>query len=521
LKEQIPAVSLALFLILWAITPPVSFLIDKHTLDTDRIVSTLALSWSPHDEIIIESNDDFVLQGWPGNGTFGNPYVISGLEIGTDGNAIHVKDVDCHFTITNCRFFSTAGPYNGQGVLFEGISNGKIENSTFDGIHGGAIIQDSNHCEVSRCLMNSTYIPILLTQCPDSVILNNTIIGRGIYVYGSSNCRIEFNTQLALDNEYPTEGFYLSGNQGCVVRNNTVSNNYYGIWLEEMNGCVLEGNKLHNNGLYFSAYEQVHYEISESDNYVNGLRLGYFQGTMDIVLDGSKYGQIILAGCDNATVRNGSFTNATVGCLAAYSSDCKLVNITARGNVFGLMLFQSFDIDVWKSTLCHNLWGIECDNRNNIDLINNTVVHNEMVGININYGIGCEIKGNLICDNLDLGIAIGGERNVICYNVIGRNGRNAFDYGTGNVWDDNVSLGNYWDDAIEGAVYLVPGPGGGIDRFPNGTAGTYTVFPTTTSPSWIGNLTETQPTMLQAAAVVASVIVIVGAAIFASRRKRF
>ena len=521
MKEQIPAVSLALILILWSITPPVSSLINKHSLDTDSIVSKLGFSWSPHDEIIIESNDDFVLQGWPGNGTFGNPYVISRLEIGTGGNAIHVKDVDCHFKIADCRFFSTAGPYNGQGVLFEGVSNGKIENSTFDGIHGGVIIQDSNHCEVSTCLMNSTYIPILLTQCPESVILNNTIIGRGINVYGSSNCRIEFNKQYGIDNEYPTVGFYLSGNQGCLVRNNTVSNNYYGIWLEEMHGCMLEGNKLHNNGIYFSAYEQVHYEISESDNYVNGLLLGYFQGAKDIVLDGSKFGQIILAGCDNAIVRNGSFNNTTVGCLAAYSSDCKLANVTAQGNVFGLMFFESFDTDVWKSTLSHNLWGVQCDSRNNIDLINNTVVQNEMVGININYGIGCEVKGNLICDNLDLGIAIGGERNIICYNVICRNGRNAYDYGSDNVWDDDVSQGNYWDDAIEGAVYLVPGPGNGIDRFPNGTLGTYTIIPTTTSPSWIGNITEVQPTMLQAAAVVASVIIIVGAAILASRRRHF
>jgi len=521
LKAKCLGICLTLILILWTTISPASSLIDKKPSDTDSMSSKPALSILSHDEILIEGNEGFEIQGWPGNGTSENPYIISGLEIGTGGNAIYVTDVDCYFTISGCRFFSTEGPIHGQGVLFERVSNGRIENSTFDGIHAGVIIQNSNQCEVSECLMNSTNIPILLIQCPDCVVYNNTIFGRGLHISESSNCRIEFNKQLGVDNEYPTVGFYLSNSQGCLVRNNTVSNNYYGVWLENMHGCVLEGNRLDNNGLYFSAYELIHYEISEFHNYVNGLPLGYFQGVTNIVLDGTKYGQIILAGCDNTTVRNGNFTNTTVGCLAAYSSDCSLINVTAKGNVFGFMFFESFGTAVYRSTISHNLRGVQCENRNNIDLINNTVVHNEMAGICINYGIECEIKGNLICDNLDIGIAIAGERNIICYNVIGRNGRNAFDSGTSNVWDDGVSLGNYWDDAVEGAVYLVPGPGHGIDRFPNGPAGTYTIFTTTTTPSWIGNNTDIQQTLLQAAAVVVSVIIIVAAAILVFRRRAF
>ena len=38
-------------------------------------------SYIEHDPIDIRSNDDFETQGWPGNGTENDPYIIEGLTI--------------------------------------------------------------------------------------------------------------------------------------------------------------------------------------------------------------------------------------------------------------------------------------------------------------------------------------------------------------------------------------------------------------------------------------------------------
>jgi hypothetical protein len=73
----------------------------------------------------------------------------------------------------------------------------------------------------------------------------------------------------------------------------------------------------------------------------------------------------------------------------------------------------------------------------------------------------CVLKGYLE------GIIVGGSFNHLYYNRIGDMYReNAYDYGTGNVWDDDVFLGNFWDDAGPQGPYHISGDAGSVDRWP-------------------------------------------------------
>ena len=47
-------------------------------------------SMTLHAPINISSNQDFILQGWPGNGTQANPYMIEALQIDGEENCINI-----------------------------------------------------------------------------------------------------------------------------------------------------------------------------------------------------------------------------------------------------------------------------------------------------------------------------------------------------------------------------------------------------------------------------------------------
>ena len=69
-----------------------------------------------------------------------------------------------------------------------------------------------------------------------------------------------------------------------------------------------------------------------------------------------------------------------------------------------------------------------------------------------------------------------------------------------------------------GAVYVIPGDARSVDRFPNGTVGTYTP---TSIPSnvWIGNssLPFTSPEVLVTLAISVGIIILVGVIVYTKR----
>ncbi|MEM4734541.1 MAG: hypothetical protein QXS20_02400 [Candidatus Thorarchaeota archaeon] len=60
-------------------------------------------SYTPHDPVYVTSDMDFVVQGWPGNGTESDPFVIEGLDIATSGTTcITVQNTTAYFEIRGC-----------------------------------------------------------------------------------------------------------------------------------------------------------------------------------------------------------------------------------------------------------------------------------------------------------------------------------------------------------------------------------------------------------------------------------
>ncbi|MFW9975010.1 MAG: NosD domain-containing protein, partial [Candidatus Thorarchaeota archaeon] len=158
--------------------------------------------YTPHIPIIINSNEDFISQGWSGNGTESNPYVIEGLSIISSETCISISDTNVHFEIRNC-LISASNLSTNNGIAFSNVMNG--------------VIRD--------CFVELHYY--------------------GIYLYSSSFCSL-MNNNATKNLWY---GFYLSSSTSCILTNNTACENKYGFYLSSSSLCILTDNTLYGNGL--------------------------------------------------------------------------------------------------------------------------------------------------------------------------------------------------------------------------------------------------------------------------------
>ena len=102
----------------------------------------------PHGEIRIDSNAEFESQGWPGNGTQENPYIIEGFQIGSS-IGIRIDRTSVFFVIRNCRLVSS-----GTGIYLARLGKGSIENCEIVGSYYGINLF---FCENSTFVKNSIY----------------------------------------------------------------------------------------------------------------------------------------------------------------------------------------------------------------------------------------------------------------------------------------------------------------------------------------------------------------------------
>ncbi|MHA2161705.1 MAG: hypothetical protein ACXABF_04735, partial [Candidatus Thorarchaeota archaeon] len=83
----------------------------------------------PHDPIVINDNQDFETQAWPGNGSESNPFIIDGLNITDFDSCISIIGTTAYFIIRNC-FLRSIGGFSGFAVNLQDVSNGTIEDCT-------------------------------------------------------------------------------------------------------------------------------------------------------------------------------------------------------------------------------------------------------------------------------------------------------------------------------------------------------------------------------------------------------
>jgi parallel beta-helix repeat protein len=239
--------------------------------------SVFEISYDVHAPFNITSDGDFETQGWPGNGSAVNPYLIQNLNItSTDSTCIWVMNTTCHFRIEDCLFVSQVYDYSLYPPIFPitltNTSNGKVESNQF--VDCSAAIsgfQISNY-SISDNELAVSHQGISVDFVNSTVISNNTQgsepCAYGISIGHSRNCTVSFNrfdnitasgimawsvynvqiadnsfTVLASELTFTWTGIEVWGGILCTIERNVLSNfQWIGVDASGSNFTVRDNN---------------------------------------------------------------------------------------------------------------------------------------------------------------------------------------------------------------------------------------------------------------------------------------
>ena len=323
-----------------------------------------------HGAIHINGNADFANQagtnGWQGNGSQENPYIIENYNIDGNGGAycIWIENTSLWFVIRNCTVWNATYIQSlvcGSGIYLTNVTNGTLT---------------SNEC------FSNFY---------------------GIYLYVSSNNTLSNNT--CRDNYY--YNIYLCGSANCTLINNTCFTNRFslGVFLVCTTNLIITGNTLWNIGFVIMGptLENWNTHVMEN-NTVNGLPVYYYKNQNGGSVPADA-GQIILANCTNMDISGHNLTDDSVGIQLGYSHYNYITNNTCASNFRGIYLESSSENRIMYNTCCNNLDGISFWRSHENVIVNNTCTGNNNYGIFLDES-NSTIVANNICSQNSCGLGI-------------------------------------------------------------------------------------------------------------------
>ncbi len=418
----------------------------------------------PHQSIIILSDEDFITQGFPGEGTPSDPYQIENYDITTTfGIGMYVFNTTKSFTISNC-FISALD----WGIVITDIISGTaiIENNTcinhnYDGIYvwgSSQVYLRQNECYGNRngiatdrgeyleikknyCHDNRNGIRLLYSEHSkvmdntlelnhdgiDTYYVKNTIFERNVIVdYGYSGISMWWGKHNRVENNYCTRGVFgivvnMSQNIS-IIENECSKNNQDGIYSNEMDDSLILDN-------FFTK------------NNESGIRI---------------------ARCSKGTVANNTCTeNKDAGIFTYYGSFTSLTppiieDNVCKNNTIGMRVWETHHAIIRNNTCESNGQGILLVDSKYIEIVNNTLLRNRKYGVKIATLLS---TWNVIHHNY-----------FICNNLNGTEDgySQAFDDSYNNKWyDDDSSTGNFWTDYEGEGEYSIDGKYNMTDPYPS------------------------------------------------------
>ncbi len=247
---------------------------------------SLPASYVDHDPIVINDNQGFADQGWPGSGTEEDPYVISGLNITSNDICIFIYGTSMYFIIRDC-VISSAGTSLGYGIHVVGAQHGSIQ----------------------KCIVSHHTVGISIMGCTDCALKNNTVsqCERGMDLQGAEDCRVIGNT-VTENNVY---GVVIVESSDCTITNNTAIENKRGFLLTGSDRILLTNNiATHSNRIGF---------------HISGI---------------PRHGSVVTSD-DCILSNNTAIANTESGFLLDYTRNCTLVENTAEQNQYGVYLSEA------------------------------------------------------------------------------------------------------------------------------------------------------------------------------------
>ena len=408
-------------------------------------------NYTEHSIIRINSNDDFLhktqQEGWPGNGTKNNPYIISGYDIDTHGagDAIYIGNTTVYFIVEHCYLHNASWhswPYfYGNGIMLYNATNGKISGNNITKNEVGILLESSSsYNTISRNnITNSNRYGILLDSSSSYNMISENKITNSRY-----------------------EGIDIVSSSSNLIRENRItSNSGNAIYLWDSTSNTISGNKMIGGSICLGWEDKATFTTQTiyTNNTVNGKPVYYYKSVnMNNASVPTDAGEVICGDVSWLKIEGLDLSGGSVGIDLGFSS-----HITIRGNNItnnnfdGIELASSSGNTISGNNITNNGYGIDLISSSSNTISGNSITNNNWNGIYLWNSNSNTIYNNLISNNIDFGIYInGGSYNLIYNNSFYYNYGSgdtylsshvqARDDGTNNYWNTTTGYGNYWHD---------------------------------------------------------------------------
>jgi len=242
----------------------------------------------------------------------------------------------------------------------------------------------------------------------DPYVISNLIIdaggsGSGIIIENSDVYFIIKNSTIwNSGGSYGDAGISLNSVVNGLIENNTLSNNWHGVRLDNSDNNLILNNTIlggFNIGIFFYANCQ------------------YNNVSKNIIKNGNRAVQSYFTN-SNITVYNNTIISNT------YGIDLDGVNHTITDNIikenfFGIRIDDSHDSKIFRNIINgsgEGAYGLYVVDSDNVKIVNNTLKYGESTAINLVRGDYNEVIGNIISYNVGYGVIIASSSYVILLN---------------------------------------------------------------------------------------------------------
>jgi predicted Zn finger-like uncharacterized protein len=459
--------------------------------------------------LVIASNADFESQGWQGNGTNEDPYVIEELLYdGGFGPYINITGVDATFVIRNCEMLSGPviqldyGYTSANYMTIRNAQNFTIEGCRFIGGYTHIYVHVSKHVRIH----GNTFAQGHGIMCMNVDILNvseNSIEESDFLgVWESGNVIVRNNSILSyvhlLESTYPGMGSGISidtrqrvefvsntvvgeiafeiSSREVVICNNTFLNMTSGIsmphesWYSGVEIVQVEIADNHFDGGGLSFWQHISYPLDIAvieNNYIAGKPILFQREESEKVINCQYYGQVISYICSDVIYSGGTFRNVSIGLMIIDCFNSSISDINFSSCYTGIMLRHSEKTSIERVQVMDCVLGLNAHWSHNMT-VSNCLFEQCSKGVTWELCDDGAIVSNVFRENSELGLDLFlCCKATVTSNLFDRNFRNAQDYSYfPNNWDNNT-----WSDYSGFGVYILFLHDGRIiaDHYPRST----------------------------------------------------
>jgi len=350
-------VALCIILFLGLIMPAVDM--DENnlhpTVSDSKLVRNALRSGTPHAPIAIDGDVNFSVtasnEGWIGDGSSGDPYIIDGLDIdlsGAAGHCINITNTRVNFTIQKC-ILTGANITTGAGIYLENVTYGKLlGNILYNNVYNFFLADSHSVLIENNTATESSYSISLRYTSSDNIIENN-------------NC--SFNTNRGINIEFDS-------NFNTLINNTCNNNTGFGIVL-----FVSDDNRVRDNNCNNNGNDGIHINGGEynvvTDNICD------YNGNRGIILLGEASYNLL-----NNNTCNHNYAGVSISNNAHWNT---AANNTCTNSSYGIDVYSDFNI-VTNNTCNDNTNGIYFFSGQNNGIKWNVLVDNSFNGYDDNMG---------------------------------------------------------------------------------------------------------------------------------------